>query len=94
MQLKKEDRDAVRREETVENFLADESSSDENIDYNMVFEGMFSYHLLFYNIYVSILVVLLVTSFLCQQTFSSYCYEMLCMLYCHVILVWRLPIVF
>ncbi|PON55513.1 P-loop containing nucleoside triphosphate hydrolase [Parasponia andersonii] len=38
LQLKKDDRDLVRREETVDNFLADESSSDENVDYNMVFE--------------------------------------------------------
>ncbi|KAG2693959.1 hypothetical protein I3760_08G119200 [Carya illinoinensis] len=38
LQLTKEDRDYVRREVAVENFLVDGSSSDENIDYNMVLE--------------------------------------------------------
>ncbi|XP_062084347.1 protein CHROMATIN REMODELING 20 [Humulus lupulus] len=38
LQLKKDDKDSVKREDAVDNFLADESSSDENIDYNMVFE--------------------------------------------------------
>lgn len=41
MQLTKEDRDYVRREVAVENFLVDGSSSDENIDYNMVLGGIF-----------------------------------------------------
>nr|POE84293.1 hypothetical protein CFP56_75801 [Quercus suber] len=36
LQLTKEDKDYVRRtEDAVENFLVDDSSSDENIDYNM-----------------------------------------------------------
>ncbi|KAA3472957.1 protein CHROMATIN REMODELING 20 [Gossypium australe] len=34
LQLNKEDRNYVSREDAAENFLADESSSDENIDYN------------------------------------------------------------
>ncbi|XP_035548930.1 protein CHROMATIN REMODELING 20 isoform X2 [Juglans regia] len=38
LQLTKEDRDYVRREAAVDNFLVDGSSSDENIDYNMVLE--------------------------------------------------------
>ncbi|KAJ7978158.1 Protein CHROMATIN REMODELING [Quillaja saponaria] len=36
LQLTKEDKDYARREEAVENFLVDDSSSDENTDYNMV----------------------------------------------------------
>ncbi|GMY20566.1 protein CHROMATIN REMODELING 20, partial [Fagus crenata] len=36
LQLTKEDKDYVRTEDAVENFLVDDSSSDENIDYNMV----------------------------------------------------------
>ncbi|KAK8712777.1 hypothetical protein V6N13_148005 [Hibiscus sabdariffa] len=35
LQLNKEDRNYVSREDAAENFLADESSSDENIDYNV-----------------------------------------------------------
>ncbi|XP_031397920.1 protein CHROMATIN REMODELING 20 isoform X2 [Punica granatum] len=34
LQLRKEDRDYVRREDAVENFLVDDSSSDENVDFN------------------------------------------------------------
>lgn len=41
LQLTKEDRDYVRRGVAVENFLVDGSSSDENIDYNMVLEGIY-----------------------------------------------------
>lgn len=39
LQLMKEDKDFVRREEAVENFLADDSSSDDNMDYNMATRG-------------------------------------------------------
>ncbi|GMI65154.1 hypothetical protein like AT1G08600 [Hibiscus trionum] len=35
LQLNKEDRNYISREDAAENFLADESSSDENIDYNV-----------------------------------------------------------
>ncbi|KAL5566846.1 hypothetical protein UlMin_030010 [Ulmus minor] len=38
LQLKKDDKDYARRDDAVENFLADEISSDENVDDNMVFE--------------------------------------------------------
>ena len=34
-----EDKYYARREDSVENFLADDSSSDDNIDYNMVLGG-------------------------------------------------------
>lgn len=41
--MTKEDKDYVRRtEDAVENFLVDDSSSDENIDYNMDIGGIFS----------------------------------------------------
>uniref|UniRef100_A0A5B7C3W7 ATP-dependent helicase ATRX n=1 Tax=Davidia involucrata TaxID=16924 RepID=A0A5B7C3W7_DAVIN len=36
LQLMKDDKDYGKREDAIENFLADDSSSDENIDYNMV----------------------------------------------------------
>lgn len=35
LQLNKEDRNYISREDAAENFLADESSSDENVDYNL-----------------------------------------------------------
>ncbi|KAM1354098.1 hypothetical protein ACFX2H_033496 [Malus domestica] len=37
LQLRKDDKDYERRGDAVENFLADDSSSDENIDYNLGF---------------------------------------------------------
>ncbi|OMO84522.1 SNF2-related protein [Corchorus capsularis] len=39
LQLNKEDRGSITREDAAENFLADDSSSDENIDYNNVAGG-------------------------------------------------------
>ncbi|OMO96092.1 SNF2-related protein [Corchorus olitorius] len=39
LQLNKEDRGCITREDAAENFLADDSSSDENIDYNNVAGG-------------------------------------------------------
>ena len=47
--MTKEDKDYVRTEDAVENFLVDDSSSDENIDYNMVIGGIFSSPLHSYN---------------------------------------------
>ncbi len=47
--MTKEDKDYVRTEDAVENFLVDDSSSDENIDYNMVIGGIFSSPLDSYN---------------------------------------------
>ncbi|RVW30979.1 Protein chromatin remodeling 20 [Vitis vinifera] len=41
LQLTKEEKDYARREDGVENFLADDSSSDDNIDYNTVLGGFF-----------------------------------------------------
>ena len=35
----KEDKDTVRHEDVVENFGGDESSSDENVDYNLIAGG-------------------------------------------------------
>nr|CAN69686.1 hypothetical protein VITISV_026772 [Vitis vinifera] len=40
LQLTKEEKDYARREDGVENFLADDSSSDDNIDYNTVLGGL------------------------------------------------------
>ncbi|ONI05013.1 hypothetical protein PRUPE_6G351600 [Prunus persica] len=37
LQLRKDDKDYARREDAIENFLADDSSSDENIDDSLVF---------------------------------------------------------
>lgn len=37
--MTKEEKDYARREDGVENFLADDSSSDDNIDYNPVLGG-------------------------------------------------------
>ncbi|KAH0994573.1 hypothetical protein GBA52_018437 [Prunus armeniaca] len=41
LQLRKDDKDYVRREDAIENFLADDSSSDENIDDSLVFGESF-----------------------------------------------------
>ena len=35
----KEDKDSVRHEDVVENFGGDDSSSDENVDYNLIAGG-------------------------------------------------------
>lgn len=40
----------VSREETVDNFVADESSSDENVDYNTIVGGELYFHsIVFYS---------------------------------------------
>lgn len=41
--MNKEDRNYISREDAAENFLADESSSDENIDYNLGVGGIHSF---------------------------------------------------
>ena len=42
LQLNKEDKGYISREDTAENFLADDSSSDENMDYNVAVGGIHS----------------------------------------------------
>lgn len=42
LQLMKENKDNIRREDPVENFLVDDCSSDENMDYNVISGGNIS----------------------------------------------------